>query len=307
MVDNLSDKAFDLLKDYLCEVLKKMLDPETIVQEAACSAFSTMIVTKKERLAPFLIDIFKIIVSVLDKYSGTTLLTLYDVIIIMTENFEEHFKNPALTEELLKSVVKKWYAMIKQKQYETLVPLFEVLCALVRVSASLAESNFELFFKGSLILVEENYATFLKSNRDPNYLDCDLISKCLDMLSVLCQSMPEQVKCHPNKSKISEYIFKLLETNNGYLKHSIIALIGDLCKVDNLIFTEKFDLIINILAFNLAPKDFQNDTQKLFACINSCWTIGLLSYNYFNQLILYIQPLLEKLIKIITLPRVSEY
>ena len=61
MVDNLSDKSQLVFQEYLREILKRITDKEEIVQEASCSSFTIMISVKKEKIAPFLFDVFKVL------------------------------------------------------------------------------------------------------------------------------------------------------------------------------------------------------------------------------------------------------
>lgn len=44
----------------LGEILKRIMDTEPMVQEAACSTFSNFISVKKEKLEPYMHDIFQV-------------------------------------------------------------------------------------------------------------------------------------------------------------------------------------------------------------------------------------------------------
>jgi len=63
MTDNLSENADDVFKDYLRGILQRFTDKEGIVQEASCTSFSMMISVNKEKLNPFLFDIFRVIIN----------------------------------------------------------------------------------------------------------------------------------------------------------------------------------------------------------------------------------------------------
>merc|ERR1711957_612143 len=113
-IDNLSDNAFDLFRECLGEILKRFLDNETMVQEAACTAFSIILITKREKVEPFLYDIFIIAVNVFKKHkNGTDILNLYEIFSLLTENFEEAFRNEAICGELVESVYKIWIENVK--------------------------------------------------------------------------------------------------------------------------------------------------------------------------------------------------
>ncbi len=305
LIDNLSENSYILFKDYLCEVLKKFLDKEIIVQEAACTAFSTMVVTKKEKLEPFLFDIFKIISNVFNQYTGTSLLTLYDIISLLTEYFPEHFENPILIEEVVNCVIKRWYDLIKTNDFKHISPIFEMISSIIKVSKDYCAQFVEYFLNGSLIIIENNYSLYISNKKDISFLDKELLSKSIDLISLLCQFYPTQIKENQNKAKIIDYFFKLFETNDSYLKHYLIAMVGDLGKADNNILTARFDEVLNIIFANLEFPENNTEIEKLSICNNSCWSMGLLALQYPEQIRVNVIPILKKLLKIMSLPRVK--
>jgi transportin-1 len=311
LIDNLSDSSNQLFKEYLCEILKKFLDSEIIVQEAACTAFSSMVVSKKDKLEPFLFDIFKIIAGVFNKYTGTSLLTLYDIISLLTKYFAEHFQNQNLIEEMVNCVVKRWYEMVKSQEFKNISPLFEMVSSIIKVSEKYIEKFFEYFMNGSIIIIEYHYNSYICNNLDSNFLDRDLISKSLDLISVLCQIFPNKVKVCQIKIKIMEYFFKLIETNEIYLKHYLIALIGDLCKADDTIIPTQFDKVMNVLFNSLefpeGNKIENLEMERLSECNNACWTTGQLALSFPVHIRVYVNALLKKVLKILSLPRVNYY
>lgn len=265
--------------------------------------------TNKDKLEPYLFDIFKIITSVFNKYTGTSLLTLYDIISLLTENFEDHFKNIELIGDVVSCVVKRWYDMIKSEDLKNICPVFEILCSIVKVSGELMTEYFNHFFAGSIWIIESNYKTYIENNSEINYLDKELISKSVDMISILCQQFPNKVRQHQNKSKIVEYIFKLIETNDIFLKHYLIALIGDLCKADNLILKSQFQSVMNIIIGNMEfPENAKLESieiERISVCNNSCWTAGIIALCYPSQIVIYVMDIMKKIMKILSLPKVN--
>ena len=61
MIDNLSDNSSVVYQEYLREILKRITDKEEIVQEASCTCLSIMISVKKDKITPYLFDVFKVL------------------------------------------------------------------------------------------------------------------------------------------------------------------------------------------------------------------------------------------------------
>ncbi len=304
LVDNLSDNSHEIFKDYLCETLKRFLDNEVIVQEAACTAFTSMMQTKKERLEPYLFDIFKIIISVFDTYSGTSLLTLYEIISQLTEYFEDHFKNPNLITELLKCVVKKWYNMVNSEDLKNISPVFDMLCSVIKVSSHLMIEFTNDFLTSSIRLIELNLKNY---KIDPNQLDKEVVSKSIDLISTLSQCLPEIIKSDVKKNHIIEVAYDILELDNNYLKHYIITLFGDLAKVDPKLLISRFDKLIEILIKNLdlSNKYDSMEIEKISVCNNCCWTIGLISIALSDKIKPFIPTIMKNILKILSFPKVN--
>jgi transportin-1 len=307
LIDNNTDSSEIVFKDYLIEILKKFFDKEPIVQESACTALSTMIITDKDKLEPYLFDIFKVITEVFEQYTGTSLLTLYEIITLVTEYYEEHFKNPNLIGKLVNCVVNKWYDLVKSGDCKNISPIFEMVCSIIKVSSNLAQQFFDCFYNGCLIIIETSL-NLLKKHKDPSYIDKELLSKSLDLISVLCQYFPSLIIENQNKTTMLEYLLNLIELNDNYVKHYLLALLGDLAKVDNKLLTNKFE---NLMIFLLACLDLPDnrvegiDFEKLSTCNNACWAIGLIAVNYPNQIKKNVLIILKKLLKIMSLPKVN--
>lgn len=159
MLDNNLETSNDLFKSYLAETLMRFIDSDPIVQEAACTSFSTMISVRKEVLEPYLSEIFKVICSVFNKYQGSSMMTLYDIISYMTEEFQDHFKNPQLIEDLIKSILEKFYSL-SNSDYKNIAPIFDILSSIVKASGELLKNFCEEFIKRALNLIDASIVEY---------------------------------------------------------------------------------------------------------------------------------------------------
>ncbi len=312
--DNLSQNKEDLFRSFLSELVKRFLDKENIVQEAACTAFNSLIQFNKEKLTPYLYDIFKIISSVHEKYLGNSLLALYDTIILLTENFEDEFKNSELVNDVLMCILKKWYLLIdnvknqgkmkNQKEKNLLstdvsnVVFFDLLSSIIRVCGNLIENYVEDLIEGNLNVIQ-SYSE-----------DKDIVCKSLDMISVLCQVQTERMRKSPQIIKIVEIVFKLLEFDSDIsTKQYVLALVGDLCKVDSNLLYTNINPLIEVLTNHIRILDSNNgrsDINLISVCNNSCWTLGILAVTFMDSFCGYVERIIGELLKIIRAPKLNK-
>lgn len=267
---------------------------------------------------------FKIITNALNKFSGISLLNVYDIFTLLAENYQQHFKNESLSIELIQCLVNKWYQTLSLYQNSPdnrnntdIGYVFDAIISLVKAAGNFINVFIGEFLNGTLEILNKNYELFLASNKDKNMLDKDLITKCFDLISNIYIAFPSYMVNYHKKTTIVEYVFKYLEINENYLNHYSIALIGDIGRVDNKIFEENIKFILNTLIKNLdipelmgncSNKKLQGEpleVEKLSVSNNSCWTIGILAVSYPTILKEFIHPIMQKLTKIISLPRVN--
>lgn len=307
-----SDPQDTLLKVYLIELLKRFLDPETIVQEAACSAFNILVTGYKDKLLPYLSDVFKIITNTFGSFKGEGLLTLYDSIILLTENYPDSFRELDLVCELVYRLLTKWCEFIlniKQLNEKGEKPVLDVTninfidlsMSLIKVSSDILFCHFEDYFSGA-IMIMQLYAE-----------DKDVICRCLDLISQLIQNLSYQFCKSPNVPTLMKIISDLfLYDKDLGIKQYAIALIGDISKAESgkVLLEEHIDSIIHILIESLLLKPIK-DTKKyqvnqISVCNNSCWTLGLICKIFPEKINVYITSLMSRIINIFALPKLNK-
>ncbi len=251
------------------------------------------------------------------------MLNLYDILSYMTEEFPDYFTNNEFAEPLLKCATNKWNNT-KNNDFNNLIPSIEILCSLLKVSGNLISPYCEEFFQRSIKIIEEiinNFQVYFyvikAHNNDFNYLEKDLISKCIDFISVICITHGEGINNSINKSKIVDLLLtlvsvycKLKQVNDYELKHYVFALIGDLTKSHPSVLKNYLEDLIIILTHHLeCPANLNKydsvEISKLHVCNNTCWTIGLFAIAFQEQIGKYIDAIMMKLMKILCVTRVT--
>jgi len=308
--DNITDCKEEFFRYFLCELVKRFLDKENIVQTAACTAFNTLVQYNKEKISPYINEILKKISSVLEDNQGSSLLALYETIIVLTDNYPDHFKNVDLITEVLNFIMKKWYNLIEltktpQGNRENFlsndlsnVVFFDLLGSIARASGNIMENYLEDFIERSLRLI-----SFQSEDKE-------IICKSLDLISVLCNLFPEKIRISPSKFKIITEVFRLIEHDKDInTKQYVLALIGDICRVDPNLLEGDIDPLIEILTNHIQIIDFKNcrgDMKLISVCNNSCWTLGILAVTFKDKIEKYVDIIIGSLLNILKSPKLNK-
>lgn len=113
------------LKPLMEELLKRILDANKRVQEAACSAFATLEEEACTELVPYLSFILKTLVFAFGKYQHKNLLILYDAIGTLADSVGHHLNKPEYINMLMPPLIQKWNML--RDEDKDLFPLLECL------------------------------------------------------------------------------------------------------------------------------------------------------------------------------------
>ena len=141
------------LKPLMSELLKRILDSNKRVQEAACSAFATLEEEACTELVPYLGFIIETLVFAFHKYQHKNLLILYDAIGTLADSVGHHLNKPEYINLLMPPLIQKWNVL--KDDDKDLFPLLECLSS---VATALQEGFLpycEPVYKRCVSLVEQ--------------------------------------------------------------------------------------------------------------------------------------------------------
>ena len=113
------------LQPLMSELLKRILDNNKRVQEAACSAFATLEEEACHDLVPYLDCILETLVFAFSKYQHKNLLILYDAIGTLADSVGHHLNKSEYVQMLMPPLFAKWQAL--KDDDRDLFPLLECL------------------------------------------------------------------------------------------------------------------------------------------------------------------------------------
>uniref|UniRef100_A0A671LLU0 Transportin-1 n=1 Tax=Sinocyclocheilus anshuiensis TaxID=1608454 RepID=A0A671LLU0_9TELE len=299
------------LKPLMTELLKRILDSNKRVQEAACSAFATLEEEACTELVPYLAYILDTLVFAFGKYQHKNLLILYDAIGTLADSVGHHLNKPEYIQMLMPPLIQKWNQLKDEDK-----DLFHLLECLSSVATAL-QSGFlpycEPVYQRCVNLVQKTLAqTVVRSHtithtHTPSSLcnttqpefyeasDKDFMIVALDLLSGLAEGLGGNIEQLVARSNILTLMYQCMQDKMPEVRQSSFALLGDLTKA---CFRHVKPCIANlmpILGTNLNP-------ELISVCNNATWAIGEISIQMGSEMQPYVPMVLQQLVEIINRP-----
>ncbi|EEB14578.1 transportin-2, putative [Pediculus humanus corporis] len=284
------------LKPLMRELLKRVLDSNKRVQEAACSAFATLEEEACTELVPYLGYILETLVFAFSKYQHKNLLILYDAIGTLADSVGHHLNKPDYINLLMPPLINKWN-MLKDED-KGLFPLLECLSSVATALQSGFLPYCEPVYRRCVSLVEQTLNQHIASIQHPDQFeppDKDFMIVALDLLSGLAEGLHGHIEKLVMNSNIMHLLYQCMQDPMPEVRQSSFALLGDLTKA---CFQHVHPCIGNFL-----PILGQNlDPIHISVCNNATWAIGEISIKLGSETQPYIPLVLHQLILIINKP-----
>ncbi|XP_026832301.1 transportin-2 [Drosophila erecta] len=255
------------LKPLMEELLKRILDSNKRVQEAACSAFATLEEEACTELVPYLEYILKTLVFAFSKYQHKNLLILYDAVGTLADSVGHHLNKPQYIDILMPPLIDKWN-LLKDNDKD----LFPLLECLSRIAIAL-QSGFlpycDPVFRRCISLIEQtmNQEKLWEENPTLDYPDKEVMVAAIDLLSGLAEGLGGLIEPLVASSNIVHLLDKCLHDVMPAVLQSSLALLGDLSKAcfsQVHPFTVEFfsSIVINL------------NCSYIEVCNNAIWALG---------------------------------
>jgi len=284
------------LKPLMSELLKRILDPNKRVQEAACSAFATLEEEACTELVPYLGFILDTLVFAFNKYQHKNLLILYDAIGTLADSVGVHLNKPEYINLLMPPLIQKWNVL--KDEDKDLFPLLECLSS---VATALQEGFLpycEPVFKRCVSLVEQTlnaHMAYLQNSQQFEQPDKDFMIVALDLLSGLAEGLKTHIESLVSSSNIMQLLFQCIQDGMPEVRQSSFALLGDLTKACFVHVQPCIQEFMPVLAHNLNP-------EYISVCNNATWAAGEISVKLAGDMAPYIPGILHPLVNIINRP-----
>ncbi|PSN30206.1 Transportin-1 [Blattella germanica] len=259
------------LKPLMTELLKRVLDGNKRVQEAACSAFATLEEEACTELVPYLGFILETLVFAFSKYQHKNLLILYDAIGTLADSVGHHLNKPDYINLLMPPLIQKWN--ILKDEDKDLFPLLECLSSVATALQSGFLPYCEPVYRRCVSLVEQTLNQHIANTQNPEQFeapDKDFMIVALDLLSGLAEGLDGHIEKLVINSNIMQLLYQCMQDPMPEVRQSSFALLGDLTKACFQHVLPCISDFLPILGQNLNP-------EFISVCNNATWAIGEIS------------------------------
>ncbi|KAF5289606.1 hypothetical protein FQR65_LT11797 [Abscondita terminalis] len=259
------------LKPLMTELLKRILDCNKRVQEAACSAFATLEEEACTELVPYLGFILETLVFAFSKYQHKNLLILYDAIGTLADSVGHHLNKPEYISLLMPPLIHKWNVL--KDEDKDLFPLLECLSSVATALQSGFLPYCEPVYRRCVSLIQQTLYQHMANIQNPEQFeapDKDFMIVALDLLSGLAEGLNGHIEKLVVNSNIMELLHHCMQDPMPEVRQSSFALLGDLTKACFQHVRPCISDFLPILGQNLNP-------EYISVCNNATWAIGEIS------------------------------
>ncbi|KAK4422690.1 Transportin-1 [Sesamum alatum] len=232
-------EGHDQFEKVLLGLLRRMLDDNKRVQEAACSAFATLEEEAAEELAPRLDIILQHLMLAFGKYQRRNLRIVYDAIGTLADAVGRELNQPTYLEILMPPLIAKWQ--------------------------QLSNSDKDLFPAVGML--------YINSTAGAQY-DKEFIVCCLDLLSGLAEGLGPGIESLVSQSNLRDLLLQCCMDDAYDIRQSAFALLGDLARVCPVHLRPRLAEFLETAAKQLNTLKLKETAS---VANNACWAIGELA------------------------------
>ena len=273
-----------LFEKYLQQILLRLSDEDSIVQEATCTGLINLIDSVPDQILPYAFDILKMLVCALEIYKGPTLTGVYDAIGKLIEfMYQKKMKKDEGLDLLLPAIFKQWD---NTKDTDRLIcPLLECFESLIKVLgpdfikwADIVLDRVLRIMANLLPLIESDIDNI--QQKTP-LVDIEFIIRSIDIIGELCNAIGPKIEPSlVKKGAVPANIFvAACQSRNMQVRQYGCALIGDLIKAAKEYMRGPLGQIVTLLVSYISCDSTEIELY-LTVCNNSCWTLGEIVITY---------------------------
>ncbi|XP_078163255.1 transportin 1 isoform X1 [Carex rostrata] len=263
-------KGQEQFEKILMGLLRRILDTNKRVQEAACSAFATLEEEAAEELVPRLEVILQHLLLAYVKYQRKNLRILYDAIGTLADAVGAELNQPKYLEILMPPLISKWQQLSNADK--DLFPLLECFTSIAQALGPGFSQFAEPVFQRCISLIQSQQLAKQADQAAAGVLyDKEFIVCSLDLLSGLAEGLGGGIESLVAKSNLTELLLQCCMDEVADIRQSALALLGDLARVCPVHLHSRLLDFLNVAAKQLNPTAVK---EAVSVANNACWAIG---------------------------------
>ncbi|XP_077241420.1 transportin-1-like [Tasmannia lanceolata] len=256
----------------LMGLLRRILDTNKRVQEAACSAFATLEEEAAEELAPRLEIILQHLLCAFSKYQRRNLRIVYDAIGTLADAVGGELNQPKYLGILMPPLISKWQQLSNSDK--DLFPLLECFTSIAQALGPGFSQFAEPVFQRCINLIRTQQLAKVDPVAAGVQYDKEFIVCSLDLLSGLVEGLGSGIESLVAQSNLRDLLLQCCVDDAVDVRQSALALLGDLARVCPVHLHPRLSEFLGVAAKQLNTPDVK---ESVSVANNACWAIGELA------------------------------
>ncbi|CAA2978901.1 transportin-1 isoform X2 [Olea europaea subsp. europaea] len=280
----------------LLGLLRRILDDNKRVQEAACSAFATLEEEAAKELAPRLDIILQHLMCAFGKYQRRNIRIVYDAIGTLADAVGGELNQPKHLEILMPPLIAKWQQLSNSDK--DLFPLLECFTSIAQALGPGFSQFAQPVFQRCICIIQTQQSAKVDPVSAGAQYDKEFIVCSLDLLSGLAEGLGAGIESLVSQSNLRDLLLQCCMDDSPDVRQSAFALLGDLARVCPIHLHSRLPEFLDVAAKQL-------NTPKLKVTLsvanNACWAIGELAIKVHMEMssivltvISYLLPILQR-------------
>ncbi|KAK4853529.1 hypothetical protein QYF36_010621 [Acer negundo] len=266
------EKGYEQFNKILMGLLRRILDTNKRVQEAACSAFATLEEEAAEQLAPHLEVILQHLMCAFARYQRKNLRIVYDAIGTLADAVGEELNQARYLQILMPPLIAKWQHLSNSDK--DLFPLFESFTSIAQALGTGFFQFAEPVFQRCINIIQSQHMAKVDPISVGVKYEKDFVVCSLDLLSGLAEGLGSGIESLISPSNLRDLLLQCCMDEAQDVRQSALALLGDLARVCPGCLQPRLSEFLNVAVKQLGTSELR---ESISVANNACWAIGELA------------------------------
>ncbi|CAL9040249.1 transportin-1-like isoform X2 [Musa acuminata AAA Group] len=271
--------GYEQFDKVLTGLLRRILDTNKRVQEAACSAFATLEEEAADELAPRLEIILHHLLCAYGKYQRRNLRILYDAIGTLADAVGSELNQPKYLDILMPPLITKWQQLSNSDK--DLFPLLECFTSISQALGPGFSQFAEPVYQRCIGLIQIQLLAKVDHVTAGVQYDKEFIVCSLDLLSGLAEGLGGGIESLVAKSNLRDLLLQCCMDQIADIRQSAFALLGDLARVCPAHLHPRLADFLSVAAEQLSAAAVK---EAVSVANNACWAIGELAVQVHQEI-----------------------